>query len=249
MKTLIVIPVYNEESCLGNVLRRTLEMGIDLLVVDDGSSDGTADVLKSFPEVAVIRHSPNKGYGAALKSGFEYGCKLGYDCVITMDSDGQHEPSLIPEFIEAAADCDIVSGSRYLKIFNENTPAPIERRRINSLVTDSLNACFELGLTDAFCGFKAYRTAALEQLDLRETGYGMPLELWVQAACLKLRIREIAVPCVYLDPNRSFGESLDDGNRRLAYYQRVIDTAIARTRRRDDCGLENRHDPVFQFER
>lgn len=245
MRSLVLIPVYNEEKYLAGVLRNTLQYGKDILVVDDGSTDGTPELLKQFPEVKVIHNPGNLGYGATLKNGFDYGCEHGYDCVITMDSDGQHEPSLIPVFIERLAGCDIVSGSRYLETFEVNTPAPPERRRINSLVTDELNACFNLGITDAFCGFKAYRTTALKRLCLSEPGYGMPLELWVQAACLKLRIEELAVPLVYLDPSRSFGETLDDGGARLAYYQEVIDRAVQEASRNARCGLRMAQTPVF----
>jgi len=77
-------------------------------------------------------------------------------------------------------------------------------------------------LTDAFCGFKAYRVEALSRLHVTETGWGMPLQLWVQAARLNLRIKEVGVPRVYLDPHRAFGGVLDNPEERLAYYRRVI---------------------------
>lgn len=227
-KTLVAIPVYNEQDHLAEVLRRTLEHDVDVLVVDDGSTDRTGEVLERFPQIRVIRKVRNAGYGAALRTAFDFAIRNRYDIVITMDSDGQHEPSLIPAFVEACQDADIVSGSRYLEVFDVDTPAPIERRRINSLITDQLNARFGWNLTDSFCGFKAYRTEALARLRITEDGYAMPLELWIQAACWKLRIREVPVPRVYLDPNRSFGETLDDADRRLAYYQEVIDQAIGR---------------------
>lgn len=246
MATLVAIPVFNEEKYLAEVLRRTLAFAVDVLVVDDGSTDRTPDVLKSFPAVKVIRQDPNRGYGAALRAAFKHGCEHGHDLVITMDSDGQHEPSLIPAFEAASEDADIVSGSRYLAHFDVDTPAPADRRRINSLVTDELNACFGLGITDSFCGFKAYRTDALRRLHLTEDGYAMPLELWVQAACQRLRIREIAVPRVYLDPKRSFGETLDIASTRLAYYQEVIDRAVALARRNSECGMKDSQSPIFQ---
>ena len=162
-------------------------------------------------------------------------------------SDLQHEPSLIPGFIELAGQkVDVVSGSRYLGSFDVDTPAPKERRRINSLVTDVLNACFQLDLTDSFCGFKAYRTDALRRLTLTENGYGMPLELWVEAACLGLTIREIPVPRVYLDPTRSFGETLDRAEDRLAYYQSVIDRTVDRIRGTRGCRMLNGKRPLLQ---
>src|SRR5258708_13285011 len=82
-----------------------------------------------------------------------------------------------------------------------------------------------MSLTDAFCGFKAYRREALQKLAITESGWGMPLELWVQAAHAKLRIKEVGVPRLYLDPNRAFGGVLDDSEQRLVYYRQVIAAA------------------------
>ena len=105
-----------------------------------------------------------------------------------MDCDGQHEPARIPVLLEAIHDCDIVSGSRYLRDFRQDTPAPTDRRFINATITAEINVRYGLNLTDAFCGFKAYRREALEKLHITETGWGMPLQLWVQAARQGLRV-------------------------------------------------------------
>ena len=243
---LIAIPVHDEERDIARVLLAVLEQCVtcDVLVVDDGSADATPSILRRFPEIIVRRHEINRGYGAALRTAFDFAVSGGYDAVVTLDSDGQHDPCLIRPMLDAARECDVISGSRYKKEFPQNTPAPEERRRINSAITRELNACYGLNLTDAFCGFKAYNTAGLRQLDLTEDGYAMPLELWVQAACRGLCVREMAVPRVYLDPNRSFGANLDDDRRRLAYYQEVIERAVARSRDRHDCqsgGLPTPH--------
>ena len=112
-----------------------------------------------------------------------------------MDCDGQHEPARIPVLYEAIHDADIVSGSRYLRDFRQDSlPTPADRLEINRTITDELNARFGLNLTDAFCGFKAYRRAALAELHPTVAGWGMPLQVWVQAACHGLRIKEVAVP-------------------------------------------------------
>ena len=92
-----------------------------------------------------------------------------------------------------------------------------------------MNRRLGLNLTDAFCGFKAYRTEALAKIELTETGYAMPLELWVQAARLGLRIVEVAVPLIYLDERRSFGGALDRADARLAVYRQVLDRYMAET--------------------
>ena len=89
----------------------------------------------------------------------------GYDGLVTIDCDGQHEPSLIPMIASHLAEADVVSGSRYLKVFDPSQKPPEQRRRINVEVTRWLNDCLGLNLTDAFCGFKAYRTSALEKFE------------------------------------------------------------------------------------
>ncbi len=159
-----------------------------------------------------------------------------------MDCDGQHEPARIPVLLEAIHDADIVSASRYLRDFRQNGSAPQDRRRINQTITAELNGCLRLTLTDAFCGFKAYRREALARLHITEQGWGMPLQFWVQAARLGLRIKEVGVPRLYLDPNRAFGGVLDDAEERLAYYRRVITDALAEgsPRRRHLCSHSGR---------
>jgi dolichol-phosphate mannosyltransferase len=153
--------------------------------------------------------------------------------VVTIDCDGQHEPQRIPQFVDACHDdVDIVSGSRYLQQFTGDSLPPADRRRVNAQITEEINRRLGLKLTDAFCGFKAYRVAALTKLDLTEPGYGMPLELWVQAAFAGLRVVELAVPLIYLDEKRSFGGSLDDTARRLEYYRELLDRSIARAESR-----------------
>ena len=107
----------------------------------------------------------------------------------------------------ASAEAHIVSGSRYLQPFPGESAPPVDRRRINTQLTAELNRRLGLSLTDAFCGFKAYRNDALARLRIRETGYAMPLEVWVQAVQAGLKIIELPVPLIYLDESRSFGGS------------------------------------------
>lgn len=225
-RILTALPVYNEERHLLEVLREVLQYSSDVLVVDDGSSDRTPELLRQIPNVNVVRHPRNLGYGAGLRSAFDYALTHDYDVLVTIDCDGQHQPRLIPELArEVFAEdgpWDIISGSRYLEIFNDNSIPPAERRHVNVEVTRQLNECFQLDLTDAFCGFKAYRVPALVNFEITELGYAMPLQLWVQAVSHNLAIKEFAVPLVYLDETRSFGGSLDDAARRLAYYREVL---------------------------
>src|SRR5689334_3723700 len=169
MHVLTAVPVYNEERYVEDVLREVRRYSPRILVVNDGSTDGTGDILARQEGLEVISHPSNRGYGAALTSAFAYACRQSIDVLVTMDCDGQHEPARIPVLLEAIHDADIVSGSRYLRDFHQDTLAPQDRRRINGEVTAELNRRFGLHLTDAFCGFKAYRRTALERLRITET--------------------------------------------------------------------------------
>jgi dolichol-phosphate mannosyltransferase len=225
VKVLTAIPVYNEERHLEAVVREVRRYAPEILVVNDGSTDRTPELLARQDGLRVVTHPQNRGYGAALISAFAYVLEHDFDVLVTMDCDGQHEPARIPVLLEAIHDCDIVSGSRYLRDFRQDTLAPEDRRRINRQITQELNDRLGLNITDAFCGFKAYRTDALSRLRITETGWGMPLQLWVQAAFLGLRIKEVGVPRLYLDPNRAFGGVLNGAEERLTYYRRIITAA------------------------
>jgi dolichol-phosphate mannosyltransferase len=222
---LTAIPVYNESAHVRGVLDAVRKSSPEILVVNDGSTDGTATLLDAEPGLHRIDHPVNRGYGAAIVSAFRFAVEHRYEVLITMDCDGQHEPARIPLLLESLDDCDIVSGSRYLRDFRQDTPAPSDRRFINDTITREINERFGLSLTDSFCGFKAYRVSALARLNITESGWGMPLQLWVQAARLGLRVKEVGVPRLYLDPSRAFGGVLNDPTERLAYYRRILDAA------------------------
>ena len=226
LRFLTALPVFNEARHVDGVLDEVRRHSPAVLVVNDGSTDETAARLAARADVEVVAHERNRGYGAALITAFQYAAEHGYDVLVTIDCDGQHEPQRIPRFAAACRDVDIVSGSRYLRRYEGDSAPPVQRQRINQRLTAELNQRLGLQLTDAFCGFKAYRVAALRRLHLRETGYAMPLELWVQAVALAMRIVELPVPLVYLEEERSFGGMLDDADTRLRYYYEVLERSM-----------------------
>ena len=232
-RTLVALPVYNEEAHIPEVLTQVLAHAEHVLVVNDGSSDGTAAALRAFEDrVCIETHTVNQGYGAALRTAFEHAVRYGYDVLVTIDCDGQHQPTLIGEIAALVDDpanpVDMVSGSRYLKDFHSNSVAPADLRRINMQITRCINEKLGFDLTDSFCGFKAYRVSALADLQITEPGYAMPLQLWIQAADLHWRVSEFAVPLVYLEEERSFGGSLDDATVRLNHYRAVLNAELSR---------------------
>jgi len=252
MRVLVAIPVYNEEKYVRRVLDKVMTYAGNVLVVDDGSTDQTPQILPQYP-IDVIRHAVNAGYGRSMRDAFRWAITEKYDWLITMDCDEQHEPSAIPRFIDAAAaadapdararnaEADIISGSRYMPflcpcvsdkpILVEGEP-PAERRHINHTITQELNCRLgdSLGvtMTDAFCGFKAYRVEALKRLRPTVNGYAFPMQFWAQAAAERLKVRELPVRLIYNDVTRTFGGRLDDAAARLAHYRTILHRELNR---------------------
>jgi glycosyltransferase involved in cell wall biosynthesis len=231
MSTLIAIPVFNEAAHVRSVLERVEGYADQILVIDDGSSDGTPDILRDLQRpmgLDIIQHETNGGYGTALTQAFLRAERDGFDWVITMDCDDQHEPERLPEFFAAINrdKHDIISGSRYLDLDAPSDAAPADRRTINMKITTEINDRLGLNLTDGFCGFKAHRVSAMNKLDLNETGYAFPMEFWVQAVANGLRISEIPVDLIYNDLSRTFGGGLDIPAERLRHYRCVMHRTI-----------------------
>ena len=230
MRLLIAIPVFNEQKYLGRVLDKVKTFHPDVLVVDDGSTDHTPEILGSRPDVAVIRHATNLGYGRSLIDAFEYARRRAYDWVITMDCDEQHEPEMIPQFVRHIESdrWDLISGSRYLQPRTSDDLPPEDRRSINAKLTRLLNDLFDLNITDAFCGYKAHRVSAMARLTLTEGGYAFPMQFWPQVWHHRLRLTELPVRLIYNDPTRHFGGKLDDACERLRHYLEVLDREVKR---------------------
>ena len=227
---LLAIPVFNEERYVARVLEEARRFSRHILVIDDGSTDSTPRLLRRETGVEVITHPENRGYGKSLADAFEFARRRRYDWLITMDCDEQHEASHIPRFAAFAAedDADIISGTRYPHGHDVAGAAPADRRAINRRITTLLNRRLALNLTDAFCGFKAYRVSALRHFEITIPGYAMPMQFWVQAARSRLRIRELPVRLIYNDPTRHFGGFLDDPAARLRHYLNVFEAEITR---------------------
>ena len=248
VRTLIAIPVYNEEKHVAKVLEQVAAYmpaptngdRSNVVVIDDGSSDATPMLLAHQP-VDVVRHYRNLGYGRSIREAFLWAEHYDFDWLITMDCDEQHEPESLPAFYEAIArsneaetKADVISGSRYMCRERCGDPPPADRRKINAEVTGWVNDILNLttppgeGITDAFCGFKAYRVSRLSDLDLNVDGYAIPLQMWVQHAAAGHAVREVPIKLIYNDPNRSFGGPLDNPEVRIGHYREVFEAELAR---------------------
>jgi glycosyltransferase involved in cell wall biosynthesis len=230
LRILIAIPVYNEAKYVGHVIDKIKSIHPDVLVVDDGSTDGTGEYLAGREDLMVIRHAENRGYGQSIIDAFKFADERRYDWVITIDCDEQHEPERIPAFIrEIRRDkYDVISGSRYLSASGGTDVPPADRQQINRTITEKLNELFGWKLTDAFCGYKAHRVEAMRKLKLDEAGYAFPLQFWPQVHAAGLRVKELPVKLIYNDPTRHFGGMLDDAQRRLAHYLEVLQAELTR---------------------
>jgi len=235
-RILLGIPVFNEERYLPTVLARVRRFARDILVVDDGSTDRTPALLAEHP-VDVVRHRENRGYGRSMRDMLRAAALDDYDWLVVMDCDEQHEPEAIPDFVRAIEEADsgphpadIVSGSRYLVETSGADTPPADRRSINAEITAELNRRLGWRLTDAFCGFKAYRISACRRLRLDVDGYDFPMQFWVQAAAKGLAVREIPVKLIYNDPSRSFGGPLDEARTRRRIYQATLARELLRCR-------------------
>lgn len=230
MRLLIAIPVYNEATHLQEVLKQVRHYHDQILVVDDGSTDRTPQMLRQVPDVHVVQHARNQGYGSSLIDAFTWAHAHGFDWVITMDCDRQHEPQRIPQFIDVirTGQWDLISGSRYLQPNGTDDLPPPDRRSINATLTCIINDLFGANLTDSFCGFKAHRVEPTLSLGLSEQGYAFPMQLWPRAIAAGLRITEIPVRLIYNDPSRQFGGVLNDPGDRLRHYLSVLNEEVQR---------------------
>jgi len=227
---LVIIPIYNEEKFIKKVIRNVYKnidfKHTDILVINDGSTDKTQKLLDKMDDIKIIFHSQNQGYGRSLIDGFQYGIRRFYKYIITMDCDLQHEPFQIGEFIQeiSSGKYDIISGSRYLKLDKSHiNRVPEDRFKINKEITSRINCLTGYNLTDSFCGFKAYKTDSLKKLRLDEPGYGLPLQVWIEAFKNRLKIKEIPVKLIYLDYTRNFKNNFSSIYRRYKYYLKILE--------------------------
>ena len=205
----VVIPAFNAAQSLGPLIERIKAHRLDVIVVDDGSQDRTPSVAAAAGAL-VISHLRNAGKGRALRTGFDYACRAGYDGVITMDSDGQHDPAEIPIFIRTAehTEAAIVLGNR----MTDGAVMPPARRLTNALMSDIVSAVARQPIPDSQCGYRFIRREALEEITLRAMRYEIETELVLKAAARRWTIVSIPIRSIY-DNHQSYIKPLREGIR------------------------------------
>lgn len=204
-RTLVVIPTFNEAENIPRLIPQVLEQaeGVEVLIVDDGSPDGTGMLVRALgekdPRVHLIERSGKMGLGTAYVAGFTYALANGYDFVFEMDADFSHSPKEIPNFLTKIREVDLVIGSRYangVRVLNW----PMKRLLLSYTANVWTRFMTGLPLDDATGGFKCYRIAVLKAITLeriRSNGYAFQIEMSFKAWRKGFRLAEI--PIVFLD--------------------------------------------------
>lgn len=192
----VILPAYNEQDLIGSVILLTKTYADNVIVVDDGSSDKTAEIARQAG-VEVVIHETNKGKGGALKTGFMVAANHGADIIVTMDSDGQHDPAEIPKLIAPIikGEAEMVNGSRYLNGHETNTP---KYRRFGQAVLDELtNISSGLEITDSQSGFRAFAASITDVFRFNAQGMAIESEMLADAAKSGVRIKEVDIGVRY----------------------------------------------------
>ena len=217
-KKIVIIPTYNEKENIENIIRKvfSLEGGFDILIIDDGSPDGTANIVKGlqqeFPErLFMIERAGKQGLGTAYITGFKWSVSKGYDYTFEMDADFSHNPDDLPRLYQACKDgADLAIGSRYcdgISVINW----PIGRIIMSYYASVYVRTVLGMPVYDCTAGFKCYSNKVLNTIDLDNVemkGYGFQIEMKYSTYKLGFKITE--VPIIFV--NRKAGTSKMSGS-------------------------------------
>ena len=196
MKITIGIPAYNEEKNIAGIISKLKKYTDSIIVCDDGSSDLTGDISEQLGAI-VIKHSKNRGYGAAINSLFLKAKELESDVFLTLDADGQHRVEDIPIVTDPIIknEVDLVIGSRFLDTKSEEMP---NYRKVGiKIITKITNLSIKEKLTDSQSGFRAYSRKALQEITPTDDGMGVSTEILIKASNLELKVAEVPIKVNY----------------------------------------------------
>lgn len=201
--TWVVIAAYNEAAVIEAVARSVVDAGWNVVVVDDGSRDDTAARARAGG-AKVLRHSINLGQGAALQTGIDYALRRKAEHIVTFDADGQHDPAQISALVAALEDHDIALGSRFLGGVEGASARRMAFLRAAVMMSNRLAG---LKLTDAHCGFRAFRASAAPKLRITQDRMAHASELLRKVQTSGLRYTEIPITIRYTDHSKAKGQS------------------------------------------
>ena len=213
-----VIPAFQAAETIGELVRRVKVQGLEVVVVDDGSRDQTA-AIASAQGALVISHLRNEGKGRALRTGFEYALRSRYDGIITLDSDGQHDPQEIPHLIRAGEvqHAGMVLGNR----MTNGSSMPRARWWTNSLMSEIISVLARQRIPDTQCGFRFIRRELLESIPLRARRFEIETELVLAAAVRRWKIVSVPIRSIY-ENHRSHIRPVREGLRFLGVVVRYL---------------------------
>ncbi len=206
MKTCILIPAFNEEPNIGEVVKKAKIFGYEVIVIDDGSSDNTGEVSKAQGAL-IIKHERNLGKGRSLQDGFKYALMHGFEVVITMDGDGQHRPESIPNFIEKAksSDAGLIIGNR----MKNTKEMPLIRVLTNRFMSWLISKKVHQKVPDTQCGYRLIRRKIIEEVSLNSSNFEIESEVIIKAARLGVKIESIPIMSVYATENSQINPIVD----------------------------------------
>jgi len=243
---LLLIPCFNEEENIEHILehlrcvkqnsQKSSEFNLKILIINDGSTDGTMQILHKNNHdslFSIVNFKKNKGYGYTLIRGFKYAKEMKFSWIISFDMDGQHEPNYLYKFIDLILEKpteQIISGSRYKNLEHSWQKPWKDRFLVNAIITGILNT-LGFSITDAFCGLKAYECNAINDLDLEINGYEIPIEIWIKSMKKGYKIVEKGVPVIYKDRDAILKNAKDNflfkkGEERIERYIQLIESLV-----------------------
>jgi glycosyltransferase involved in cell wall biosynthesis len=206
MKICVIIPVYNESKAIGRLIGELKPLGHDIVVVDDGSTDGSGDIARE-KGVFVLRHDKKMGKGCSLQDGFAHAVAKGYDAVITMDGDGQHAVSDIANFVREAKEplIGIVNGSR----MTDCEGMPLLRLWTNRFMSWIISLICRQPVPDSQCGFRLIRCDILKKLPLSCADFEIETEVLIKASRQGVKISSVPVRTIYRDETSKINPVVD----------------------------------------
>jgi len=206
MKTCVIIPTYNEAKNIARLLKEIKLQNLDVLVIDDGSSDNTSEVAGNNGAI-VLRNQNNQGKGASLIKGFNYALTSDYDAVITMDGDGQHLPEDIFYFMRLAqySDSAIIIGNRMQRTKN----MPLMRFITNRFMSWFLSSLAKQKIPDTQCGFRLIKKDVLQKINLVTRKYETESEILIKGSRLGFKIESVPIKTVYSDEKSQINPFID----------------------------------------